>query len=172
MKYYEGPRYFTKNNFFVYQNYYHMVKVSNSGYTTDLIDFVENGNLFKNLSSFTVALERVKEFRRVVVEGPADKDFTVHLSEYRYNDPFVQIYMALRPEVLDRTIYSVNLKNELDYDMMLYDAIDNTKDELMRKWEVIREKIITPDYIDDLDELIYALEYATLNGDFECKKDT
>ena len=112
------------------------------------------------------------KIRRVVVEGPADKDFTVHLSEYRYNEPFVQIYMALRPEVLDRTIYSVTLKNELDYDMMLYDAINDTKNELMRKWEVIRENIVTPEYINDLDELIDALAYATLNGEFECKKDT
>ena len=172
MEYREGPRYFTKNNFFVYQNYYHMVKVANSGYTSDLIDFVENGNPYKNLSAFAVALKKVKDFRRVVVEGPADKDFTVHLSEYRYNEPFVQIYMALRPEVLDRTIYSVTLKNELDYDMMLYDAINDTKNELMRKWEVIREKIVTPEYINDLDELIDALAYATLNGEFECKKDT
>lgn len=171
MEYREGPRYFTKNNFFVYQNYYHMIKISNSGYTSDLIDFVENGNPFHNLSPFAVALQRVKDFRRVLVDGPADKDFTVHLEEYRYNDNFVQIYMALRPKVLDKTIYSLSLKNELDYDMILYDAINDTKDELMRKWEVIREKILTQDYINDLDELIDALAYATLNGDFECKKD-
>lgn len=172
MEYLEGTKYFTKNQMFVYQNYYQMVKVANSGYTYEFIDFLECGNTFHNLSAFDVALKRVKEFRRVLVEGYTDDDFTVMLNNYRYGDRNISIYMTLRPNILDQNLCSITLTNELDHDYMVGEAISHTNYELIQQWESLREKIITQEYIDDLDELIEALTYATLNGDFECNAET
>ena len=103
-----------------------------------------------------------------------DETYGSKKEKLQFNTKFQVEYNRPSGRVTGYNIKVMDFHTNKDVIMINYqaDAINDTKDELMRKWEVIREKILTQDYINDLDELIDALVYATLNGDFECKKDT
>ena len=103
-----------------------------------------------------------------------DETYGSKKEKLQFNTKFQIEYNRPSGRVTGYNIKVMDFHTNKDVIMINYqaDAINDTKDELMRKWEVIREKILTQDYINDLDELIDALVYATLNGDFECKKDT
>lgn len=173
-KFFNGKMHFTKNNMFVYQNHYSIIKISTSGYTTDLFTLLESqyeNSIIGNRNVFEVLLNKIKDFRRVIIGQINDNDFSVKLESYRYGDYFVNIFLSLSPMILDKNLYSHTRRNELDIEMDIHSAIRHTQEELLSKWEPIREKICTKEYIEDIDELIEVLEYAVLNGGFE-KDDT
>lgn len=174
IKIFDGKMHFTRNNMFVYQNHYSIIKISTSGHTTDLFTLLESqyeNSIIGNRNVFEVLLNKIKDFRRVIIGEINDNDFSVKLESYRYGDYFVNIFLSLSPKILDKSLFSHTRRNELDIELDIHSAIRETQEELLSKWEPIREKIYSKEYIEDIDELIEVLEYAVLNRGFE-KDDT